>query len=34
MMLSMIIVALVGAICTALVLWGTPPIFVPMRVKD
>jgi hypothetical protein len=31
MLLSMIIVALVGAISASLVLWGKPPNFVPMR---
>ena len=30
MVLSMIIVGLVAAISIAIVLWGTPPLFVPM----
>ena len=33
MVLSMIIVGLVAAISTALVLWGTPPLFVPMEIE-
>jgi hypothetical protein len=33
MVLSMIIVGLVVAISTALVLWGSPPLFIPMRGK-
>jgi hypothetical protein len=34
MVLSMIIVGLVAAISIAIVLWGTPPLFVPMRAKN
>ena len=34
MVLSMIIVGLVAAISIAIVLWGTPPLFVPMSTKN
>ena len=33
MVLSMIIVGLVAAISTAVVLWGTPPLIVPMEIE-
>jgi hypothetical protein len=33
MLLSMTIVGLVAAISTAVVLWGTPPLFVPMEME-
>jgi hypothetical protein len=33
MVLSMIIVGLIAAISTALVLWWTPPHFVPMEIE-